>query len=470
MAYTSADLPLADRLQVCGQAHLLEGLDNLDAQARARFLGQVAAMDWDGIAACSGPSPISGTVGAPSVIDCARCDPSPVVGVGEAAYRDGAVAVLMVAGGSGDRLGSGAPKGCFPIGAHSGKSLFQLQAEKMLTLSRRLERRVLFLIMTSPATDVATREFFAAHACFGLDPAQIRFFCQALAPSLGLDGKALLASPGVLLACPDGHGGCLPALHRAGLLEEMAREGVRHLVYVQVDNPLAVIDDPALVGLAASERADVVTKVMPKRDPDEKVGSLVRVEGRHRIVEYVDLTSEEARRSSPDGESIHRWGSPALHCWSLDFLRRMAGVRLPFHRSRKPLRAWVGGSMRNLEGWKCERFIFDLIPFAEKSIALAIRREDEFAPVKNASGADSPASARRLASDLYARWLARCGVEVRLPRDAHIEISPLYAASADELAHRWDGRCGSVTGDFYLEAEAEACAPGCAGTGRPRGA
>src|SRR5438046_2177258 len=82
------------------------------------------------------------------------------------------------------------------------------QAEKVLSLSRRLDRPVPFLIMTSPATDAETREFFAAHGFFGLPQPQVRFFSQGTIPSLDQEGRALLARPGELLENPDGHGGC----------------------------------------------------------------------------------------------------------------------------------------------------------------------------------------------------------------------------------------------------------------------
>jgi UDP-N-acetylglucosamine/UDP-N-acetylgalactosamine diphosphorylase len=291
------------------------------------------------------------------------------------------------------------------------------------------------------------------HERFGLAADQLRFFSQGTVPSLDDDGRALLAGPGRLLENPDGHGGCFTALVASGALARLDAEGIAQLVSIQVDNLLAPVDDPLLVGLAEAEAADAVTKVLGKAHPDEKVGHLVRVDGRDRIVEYTELDADQTRLIGSDGQPLFRWGSPAMHCWRVGVLVALAarGFRPPLHRSRKPLRAWSDGGLRDVRGWKSERFIFDLIPEAERSIGLEIERAVEFAPVKNVDGADSPATARRLASDCWAGWLRRAGCSVDLGGQQFIEISPLFAATEAELRERWQGRSTAVTGDFYLE-------------------
>lgn len=372
---------------------------------------------------------------------------------GDDAYRRGRVGVLMVAGGEGTRLGFAGPKGCFPLAPHSGKSIYQLQAEKVVSLSRRVGRVVPFLVLTSPATDAETRAFFEQNGRFGLAADQLRVFAQGTVPSVDLEGRPLLAAPGTPLESPDGHGGVFSALVRSGELERLRAGGIEQLVYVQVDNVLAPVDDPELVGFAVSERADVVTKVLEKAHPDERVGHLVRLAGRDRVVEYTELSPEQTRALAPDGAPLLRWGAPAMHSFSVGFLAGLAerGFRLPLHRSAKPLQAWVDGAVRDVRGWKYERFVFDLLPEAERTVALEIDRAAEFAPVKNAGGDDSPATAVELMSDEHTRWLEAAGVRVVLPPGARVEISPLYAATRRQFLERWDGPVGEVTGDYYLE-------------------
>lgn len=446
---------LSETLAKHGQSHLLEHARTLDAAARDAFLARLAAVDWAELEHPSEP-PAASQVARSRVLDQAEraARAAELTARGEAAYRQGAVAVLMVAGGQGTRLGSSAPKGCFTIAPHSGKSIYQLQAEKVLSLSLRVGRPVPFLVMTSPATDAETRQFFAAHGNFGLAAGQARFFSQGTVPSISADGKALLAGPGRLLENPDGHGGCHTALVDSGNLKRLSEEGVRQIVYIQVDNILAPADDAVLVGLAEAEGADVVSKVLEKAHPDEKLGHLVKVGGSDRIVEYTELSKEQTRLRYPEGDVVYRWGSPAMHCWSVAFLDRLAkrGYKLPLHRSKKPLKAWADGKPLEVTGWKNERFMFDLVPEAATSVGVVCERGSEFAPVKNATGDDSPATAVQLASDLYAGWLAKAGVKVALPAGARIEISPLFAATEAQFLAKWDRRLATVSGDWYLEA------------------
>jgi UDP-N-acetylglucosamine/UDP-N-acetylgalactosamine diphosphorylase len=445
---------LRKTLEQHGQAHLLDGVEDLPPGARHRFLARLAEIEWDELGEPPPPPPLEEVEPARVVtLEQRHARAREVVAPGEAAYRGGEVAVLIVAGGQGTRLGFPGPKGCFPIGAVSGKSLYQLQAEKVLALSRRVGRDVPLLVMTSPMTDAETREFFAAHDAFGLADGQLRLFVQGTVPSVDRAGRALLAEPGVLLENPDGHGGSFTALAASGELERLRAEGVSQIVNVQVDNLLARVDDPVLVGLAVAEEADVVTKVLEKRDPDEKVGHLVHVRGRDRIVEYTELSPEQTRTRAADGTLVYRWGSPALHCWSVSFFTRLLerGYRLPLHRSAKPLEAWIDRAVREVDGWKYERFVFDLVAEAERSLGLEIEREAEFAPVKNAEGEDSPATARELAHRQYVEWLRAAGVRVTAPAGARVEISPLLGATREQFLERWDGRVSEVRGDCYLD-------------------
>jgi UDP-N-acetylglucosamine/UDP-N-acetylgalactosamine diphosphorylase len=437
-----------------GQEHLLAGLDELTPDLRRRrFLERLAEVDWEELERPAEP-PAPGDVRPAAVVTleerAGRHDE--LAAAGEEAYRRGAVGVVVVAGGQGTRLGFHGPKGVLPIGVHSRKSIYQLQAEKVLSLSRRVGRTVPLLVMTSPVTDAETRDFFQAHDDFGLTPGQVAFFTQGTVPSLDRRGRALLAEPGVLLENPDGHGGVFRALVDSGELKRLREQRIEQLVYLQVDNILAPVDDPVLVGLAVVENADVVTKVLEKTHPDERVGHLVTDGSRDRVVEYTELSPEQTRARTSDGRLIYRWGSPAMHAWSVDFLSRLAvrGHRLPLHRSAKPLRAWIEGEVREVEGWKFERFVFDLIPEADRSVGLEIERAVEFAPVKNAEGEDSPRTAVELAHRNYVDWLEAAGVRVDLPPGELIEISPLLAATREQFV-AGDRPERQITRGAYLE-------------------
>ena len=245
---------------------------------------------------------------------------------GEDAYRDGRVAVLMVAGGQGTRLGWEGPKGTFPLGPHSGKTITSFTPRKCSRSRAASDGRCRCSCSRARRPTRRLARASARTRTSGSRPGQARYFVQGTVPSVDHEGRALLAAPGVLLENPDGHGGVFEALVRSGELERLRRERVEHLVYVQVDNILAPVDDPRLIGLAALEGTDVVTKVLEKAHPDEKVGHLVRAGGRDRVVEYTELTPEDTRATTTAGELVYRWGSPALHLWSVEFLARLAGA------------------------------------------------------------------------------------------------------------------------------------------------
>jgi UDP-N-acetylglucosamine/UDP-N-acetylgalactosamine diphosphorylase len=435
-------------LKNAGQQHLTTALQSLPQAQQAAFAARLQQIDWQEMRSIARQS-----VDQPRVITKEERTKrqTELTAIGDAAYKAGKVGALMVAGGMGTRLGYNGPKGCFPVG-YSRKTIYQLQAEKVLALSQRLGIAVPFLIMTSPATDTETRAFFAAKNNFGLKAEQIHYFQQGTVPSLSMDGKALLEAPGKLLENPDGHGGCFQALVDSGLLAKIRSQGVEHLVHMQVDNLLTPADDPILIGTQITEKTDIVTKVLTKAHPDEKLGHLVTIDGRDSIVEYTEVTPEQCRELAPDGKPVYRWGSPAMFCWSTAFLARLAqtGAKLPLHRSKKPLKAWIDGKIATVSGWKCERFIFDLLPMGS-NCGLEIERVEEFAPVKNAMGDDSPESARALLTGRAKRWLEAAGVNVDLPPGACLEISFLMGSTPQEFAKNWKQKEEKVRGSFVIE-------------------
>ncbi len=385
-------------------------------------------------------------------------------GVGEEALRAGQVAVLMVAGGQGTRLGYDGPKGTFPIGPITGKSLFQWHAEKVLAIARRYQTALPFCIMTSPENDEATRRFFTEHGHFGLAPTEVVFFVQGTMPAVDRHtGRLLLADRDRLATSPNGHGGTLQALADGGHLQALAGRGIRHLFYFQVDNPLVKIAEAAYLGHHIQAEAEASLKVVSKLGPGEKVGNLVEVDGRLRVIEYSDLPDDLAQRRSAGaslGDALEIWaGSIAVHIFDVSFLQRLAGGRsmLPFHRAvKKAAHLDDRGELVNPtepNALKFEMFIFDALPLAVRALAVETSRAEEFEPVKNAEGENSPATAKQALSNLFAEWLNRCGVEAaRRPDGAAampIEISPLFALDGEELRDQLDIE-GPVTEPLLL--------------------
>jgi UDP-N-acetylglucosamine/UDP-N-acetylgalactosamine diphosphorylase len=445
-----------------GQAQLFEHWRERPEPLRRRLLEDLAALKpalVRSLAAELRGGPEAGPIEAEPL------DPVPLAGwrgrgearaVGEELFRHAAAAFLTVAGGQGTRLGWEGPKGCFPISPIRGASLFQILAEKLLAARRRYEAPTLWYIMTSPLNHGQISAFFGEHDFFGLPPEEVVFFVQAMLPTLSPTGKLLLAEDGGLAMHPGGHGGALDALRARGLLGEMSQRGIEELFYFQVDNPLVRVPDPEFAGFHRLVGSELSSKVVPKAYPEEKLGVPGRIVGRPRIIEYSELGRSARHERRSDGRLRFAYGSIAVHMLNVRFLAS-ASLRLPLHQARKKVQVMVpgpgGGVQEEREAIKLEKFIFDAIPLAANAQFLETEREEEFAPLKNASGQDSIETCREGLTRQQARWLERCGVQVpkREGRPSvRIEISPLYADSPEELKNRLGGTVNKIDEDTLL--------------------
>ena len=459
MADTASQTAMLAQLDSMGQGHLVRHAGTLDAPARSRFLDQLAALDLGEIAhlieqkvRSYAPETVPAGLKPAKYVPLNAPSREPARHTGEALIRAGKVACFTVAGGQGSRLGYEGPKGCYPTSCATRKPLFQIFAEGILGTQRRHSVTIPWYIMTSPLNHEATAAFFEQHAYFGLDASAVRFFPQGVMPSFDKEtGGLLLSEAGVLATNPDGHGGSFKALRVSGALDDMKQRGVEHLSYFQVDNPNTRPVDPVFLGLHASSpdsSGQFSSKMVAKARWDEKVGVFCIADGKTRVIEYSDLPEDLAKQTDAGGNLAFNAGSVAIHAMGVDFIEKVTGdeaFALPFHRAIKKvpfIDAETGHRHDPLEpnAIKLERFVFDGIPIADRSIVVETDRLEEFAPVKNATGNDSIESSKALQTERAARWLEANGVQI--PRrgdgsvDAIIEISPLTAQDARELGEQ----------------------------------
>jgi UDP-N-acetylglucosamine/UDP-N-acetylgalactosamine diphosphorylase len=448
----AADLPA--RVRAAGQGHVLRFLDTLDGASRDAFLRQLAALDWDGLAELRrlargiaagaerpGLAPDLAVAETPACETLGGPHAAAATEAGTRALAAGEWGAILVAGGQGSRLGCTGPKGIVPVGPLSGRTLFEILAGKLAGIARRHGRPVPLAIMTSSATDDDTRRWLADHAHAGLDPAHVLVFRQSDLPALDdREANLLLDAPGRIAMAPDGHGGMLPALERAGGLEWFARRGCRHVVSFQVDNPLAMPLHPEFLGHHLLAGAEFTTQVVAKREPGERVGVVVRAGGRTFVVEYSDLPAALAAERRADGRLRFHAGSIAVHAFALDFLARAAlePDPLPLHLAHKAVpfldEAGTPVAPRAPNAVKFERFIFDLMPLARGVVLVEIDPADGFAPLKNPPGAAADTLAHvHAAMDAFARrLLGRAGVTVA--EGVTVEVAPWVLDAADVAA------------------------------------
>jgi UDP-N-acetylglucosamine/UDP-N-acetylgalactosamine diphosphorylase len=411
------------------------------AELQELFRGDVVTEDWADVACRSCAPPAQRLMDADSSASNERA-----TAAGLDALSAGQVGVVIVAGGQGSRLGFEHPKGMYPVGPISGASLFQILLEKIAARARVAGIRIPLYLMTSPATHEETIEYLRTNENFGLSSDDVRIFCQGTMPAVDAEtGRLLLAEKHCLALSPDGHGGTLRALAESGCLTDMRGRGIRQLFYCQIDNPLVEMCDPVFLGYHLLAGSELSTAVVAKRHSREKVGNVVSVDGRLRILEYSDLNPLEdaiVERRGADGSPVFWAGNTAVHVFDVAFLERMAasGTALPFHVARKAV-PYVDASGRRVDpgepnAIKFERFIFDLLPEARQGIVVEVDAQRTFAPVKNAPGeaTDSPETVRSQMIALHTDWLRRAGCQVA--EGVAVEISPLFAQNPDELAAR----------------------------------
>ena len=427
------------------QEHVLRYWDTLDEIAQSRLAAQIDEIDFNVLhlldAGCESQQPFNDPLQPPPVIALGD-HPSNHEALleGEHCLSQGRVGIVLVAGGMGSRLGFEQPKGMFPIGPVSGNSLFQVLIERIVALSRRYGIRIPLYLMTSDVTHDATVGFLKENAAFGLNPEDLMVFRQGTLPTFdAATRRLLLASPGELATCPDGHGGFLDAARRSGCFDDMARRGIDVLFYGQMDNPLLMIADPELIGRHLLADADITTQVVRRANSTEKVGMFVSQGSSVWILEYSELPKQIATATDDDGAPLFWAGNTGVHLFRVPFLKQISGRpnALPAHPCHKQVACLNSHGRSQLpdkpNAIKFEKFIFDLMHHTTQTLLVEADRKASFAPVKNpdSMATDTVAAARAAIVSLHKSWLQQAGTVVAPGID--VEISPLFAIRKSDL-------------------------------------
>jgi UDP-N-acetylglucosamine/UDP-N-acetylgalactosamine diphosphorylase len=462
-------------LKKYNQEHLLKFWENLDSQQKKALLDQIDSLNLPQIdkwikevvlrtdSAC-----LKGNLQAAPYYKAMPANQqqqklfTKAIATGARQIGSGRVAAFVVAGGQGTRLGFDGPKGDFPISPVKNKTLFRLFAEQIAAVSKKYGFELPWYIMTSILNYQSTCEIFKKNDYYGLSAANIFIFEQGTLPNFSPDGKILLADKATISCSPDGHGGSLKALFKSGVLDDMKKRGVEYISYFQVDNPLINIFDPLFIGLHCLDESEMSSKAVRKTGPMERVGNFCLIDGKVTVIEYSDLDEQSAHAKKPDGSYMFELGSIAIHLISTSFVERLnsQGFALPLHRAVKKIPC-IGQAGNRIEpdkpnGIKLESFVFDALPLAKNSMILETLRDQEFAPVKNASGVDSAESTRQMMVKRWAGWLEEAAVEIPRKADgsvnANIEIAHSFALDSEDIKNKLNRIPKIKPGqDTYLE-------------------
>lgn len=359
--------------------------------------------------------------------------------VGKELIAAGKVGCLVVAGGQGTRLRFEGPKGIFPVSLIKNKSLFQLLAEKVVAAGKQAGRTLPLAVMTSPINHVETVVFFEKNNFFGLEKEQISFFSQSMLPMLSEKGDLFLEERDRIAMGPDGNGSSLNHFWKQGLWEAWFKQGVHYLNYILIDNPLADPFDAELIGYHHNQGSQVTVKCTPRKDPFEKEGILVTHENKVKVIEYSEFPENEKHSTNSDGSLKHICANLSMFVFQMDFIKKAVKENIPLHMAHKAVKMLLadGRSTQSPEpnAWKFEKFIFDVLPLAEKVGALLYPRNRCFAPLKNSIGTNSieTVQAALLANDREVFF----EITGKIPPSFPFELSQEFYYPTPELLQKW---------------------------------
>lgn len=452
-----------EQLQQAGQSHLLGFVDQLGESELQSLLQQIASLDLelvnqlfnkhnDANNPCSSNIEPTSSLGImPPValrLDEANtpCDVTrrQALTEGERLLRAGKVAALIVAGGQGSRLGFDKPKGMFPIGPVSQRTLFEILVHKIGAVQRDYETTIPLLIMTSPSVHDETVSYFQEHDYFGLNNS-IEFFCQDILPVVeSQSGQILLQAPHTISVSPNGHGGMIEALVANKLLDKYQQAGIEHFFFGQIDNPLSPTCCPELIGFHSLTTSAATLQVIAKQNAEDKTGNIVQMDGRIQMIEYTEMPEHLAKQTTPDGQ-LNFWAANiAVHIFQSSFLQQLAQdpTALPFHAAHKTVTHidHLGNQIHPTEpnAIKFERFIFDALSVSPKTTVIEADRNSVFAAVKNHASAsfNTANTCQQAISALHRHWLIAAGVQVDI--NIKVEIDPYWARNAQQVRERLD--------------------------------
>ena len=320
---------------------------------------------------------------------------------GEDIIKNGKYAVVTMAGGQGTRLGHEGPKGTFKLDVYGkGKYIFQILTETLKEANKKYQVTMPWYIMTSKENHEPTKTFLEKNNYFGYDKKNVILFQQGELPLLDFEGKVLIDKDMKIKEASDGNGGVFSSLRSTGALADMKERGIEWVFIGGVDNVLAKLVDSTLLGMTIYKGMQIGSKSVVKANPHEKVGVFCKMNKHPKVIEYSELPIEMAEEVDENGELKFGESNIACHLFNIDAVEKVSKEILIYHTAIKK-NSYVNEKGKEIipeepNSYKFEAFIFDAFDLFDEMAVLRVKREEEFAPVKNKEGADSPKTAKEL--------------------------------------------------------------------------
>ena len=398
-----------DILKMYNQEHIIKLLENLDDQKKQALVEQISKIDFHQL------KELYDNTKKEIEIKENKIEPLPYLDkkklsekqkeefqrLGEAILEKGEYAVVTMAGGQGTRLGHSGPKGTFKLDVYGkGKYLFEILAENLKEANQKYGKVIPWYIMTSKENNDETINFMEKHNYFGYDKDSVRFFAQSELPLVDANGKLLVGKDMKIREASDGNGGTYSSLRASGCLAEMKEKGIKWLFIGGVDNALLKMADTILLGMAIDKKVQIASKSIVKANPHERVGVFAKMNGHPKVIEYSEMPEKMAEEVDNDGEL--KYGEAHIMCnlYTIEAIEKISKETLIYHSAFKK-NSYLDENGREViptepNSFKFESFIFDAFELFDDIAILRGKREDDFAPVKNKEGVDSPKTAKEL--------------------------------------------------------------------------
>lgn len=409
---------LIQLLEKYNQDHIIKLLKKIDGAKRKELIEQIGNIDFDQIMELyehtKKPVEIKeNKIEATSYLDKAKLtkdQKEKFDDLGEQIIRSGKYAVVTMAGGQGTRLGHSGPKGTFKLDVYGkGKYLFEILADNLKEANKKYNTTIPWYIMTSKENNQDTIDFLEKNNYFGYDKNEVTTFIQGGLPLIDKQGKLLIGKELKIREASDGNGGTYASLRQSGCLADMKEKGIKWVFIGSVDNALLKMVDVTLLGMAIDKGVEIASKSVVKANPHERVGVFCKMNKCPKVIEYTELPEKMAEEIDENGEL--KYGESHIMCnlYTIDAIEKISKEPLIYHSAFKK-NSYIDEDGKEIvptepNSYKFESFIFDAFEFFDDIAILRGKREDDFAPVKNKEGVDSPKTAK----ELYEKYWARQG-------------------------------------------------------------
>ena len=321
--------------------------------------------------------------------------------IGEAAIKSGELAVVTMAGGQGTRLGYKGPKGTYEIEFEKTgekKSLFQIMCEDLKRANKKYNITIPWYIMTSEDNDFATKQYFENHNFFNYPKEKIKFFVQGKLPLIDIDGKLMLQETYLIKDASNGNGNVFRSMKNHGIINELETQNIKWIFFGGIDNILLKNVDPFFIGLAISNNQQIASKSIFKQEPLEKTAVYCKRNSKPAILYYDYIDYELSVSKFENGMYKYREANILSHLMSIDAVKKVSEVHLPYHRAFKKNAFVNEEGMKQVpdkpNSFKFENFIFDSFMFFDDMLLLRVDENEEFAPIKDFTGIYNPDTAK----------------------------------------------------------------------------